>query len=134
MDAEILGDRLAAVEAAVLDLDGLVDEVIEEDETPAEVSDVTQVRLAACETGIAVLGERLNGIEEKLDGCLQKLETTETKAEAAESLAIAALETEQEPMEPEVEMEVEEVEPEGEEDQKVPETRPNFWESFLTLR
>jgi hypothetical protein len=136
MDGEILSDRLAATEAAVIALDEKVDEI--EEETPA---DNPTEPLLDHEGRIATL-------EARLDECLTKLQTLEVTAttaiveataaqEAAISAEALALETQfSEPIAEEepLEAEVQEVEPEPESEGGAPEKSTKWWENLLTLR
>ena len=140
MDAEILSERLAATETAVLKLDERLDEVEEGEQE---------------EDRVAVLEARIISLEASHSECLTQLQTTqnslaeamariaeaqaqeaEAEADAAEALA-EALTSEQETLEPEetTDEAIVELEPETEsESAAVQEKSPSWWENLFALR
>ncbi len=139
-DAEILSDRLAATEAAVLQIDERLDveEAAGEPESPVEAS----------------LETRLAEIEGRLNECLATLQVMQNSTSSNVELEIARVEAEAEvevarveaeaavamvaaAAEPETEMEVEEIAPEPESESEAAPAKqrePNFLEKLLTLR
>ena len=134
MDGEIIADRLAATEEAVLELDQRIDAA--EDTPPVAATPLEP--LLDHEGRIAALEERLNECLTKLSNFQSEIQTAEAQAEVAtalaleaESLALEATTQEPEPTE-EIASEVEEIPSEPEED--APVKSPKWWESLATLR
>ena len=82
MDAEIIGDRLAAVEAAVLNEDERIDAL--------ESGEGVEAQVGALEAH----NDRLAMLEEKLAECLAKLEAMETSKSSETEVVVALAEAE----------------------------------------
>jgi uncharacterized coiled-coil DUF342 family protein len=134
MDGEILSDRLAAAEDAVIKLDERLDEV--EDEAEEREEEVTE-EPASNDVAILITNERITSLEESIAECRNELAALRERQSATETVAIAALTSEQENLEPEemLEPEVQEIAPEPEsEAEEGREKSGNWLERFLTLR
>jgi hypothetical protein len=136
MDGEILSDRLAATEEAVIKLDERLDEVEDEaDESEEEASEEP----ASNDVAILITNDRITALEESIAECRNELQMLRDRQTSTEAVAIAALASEQENLEPEetvlTEPEVQEIAPEPEnEAEEGRERSGTFWERFLTLR
>lgn len=134
MDVEIVADRLAATEEAVLELDQRIDAA----EETAPVAATPLEPLLDHEGRISALEERLNECLTRLNSLQSETETATAQAELAtnlaleaENLALEAATTQPEPTE-EIPSEVEEIPSEPEE--AAPAKSPKWWESLATLR
>ena len=136
MDGEILSDRLAATEDAVIKLDERLDEVEDEaEESEEEASEEP----ASNDVAILITNERITALEESIAECRNELQTLRDRQTSTEIVAIAALTSEQETLEPEEtaleEPEVQEIAPEPENEAEEDRERSGNWlERFLTLR
>lgn len=139
MDSEILGERLAATEEAVLQLDERIDAVGEtETETPAEPILDHEGRIATLEERLNTCLATLSTLEARLTSQIQEAEQTAQIAEQTAEAALNVAEADLLAAEPEAAEEIAtegiaEVEPEPEEAAN-PASLPKWWESFLTLR
>jgi uncharacterized coiled-coil protein SlyX len=136
MDGEILSDRLAATEEAVIKLDERLDEV--EDETEESEEEASE-EPASNDVAILITNDRITALEESIAECRNELQMLRDRQTSTEAVAIAALASEQENLEPEetvlTEPEVQEIAPEPEnEAEEGRERSGTFWERFLTLR
>ena len=139
MDSEILGERLAATEEAVLQLDERIDDIEEtETEAPAEPILDHEGRIATLEERLNTCLATLSTLEARLTSQIQEAEQTAQIAETTAAVALNAAVEDRQEAEPEPEEEIAtegiaEVEPEPEEAAS-PASQPKWWESFLTLR
>jgi uncharacterized coiled-coil protein SlyX len=136
MDGEILSDRLAATEDAVIKLDERLDEV--EDETEESEEEASE-EPASNDVAILITNDRITALEESIAECRSELQMLRDRQSSTEAVAIAALASEQENLEPEEtvleEPEVQEIAPEPEPESEGDRERSGtFWERFLTLR